>query len=312
MKLNFYSFFLRLCLFSLGFIPILAHAQTDQDALMMGERKFCVAGSVGYNSWTNYWEGTFKRDNANMGRVSTRSAVLMVNYGIKSNLNIMASLPYIKTKATQGTLSGLGGFQDVGVFVKWLPWQKQFGQQTISLFAVGGYSTPSNRYNIDLLPMCVGLGSNVLSGRLIADMRVNNFTLTLSGAYLHRSNVDIDRPAYYTDHQINSHEVKMPDAGNFQLRTGYRSRLLIAEAFVDNMTTFGGFDIRKNDMPFVSNRMNSTKVGLEAKHYLAKLPALGFHANAWRTVAGRNVGQATGFMAGVDYIFDFSPKTAKN
>jgi hypothetical protein len=225
---------------------------------------------------------------------------------------VLVSLPYIRTKATQGTLSGLGGFQDLGLFMKWKPWQQQFNNHTLSVFAVGGFSTPSNKYNIDLLPMCVGLGSKVLSGRMIADLQVKKFTFTLSGAYLRRSNVRIDRPAYYTDHQINSHEVQMPDAGNFQLRTGYRSSRFIAEAFADNITTFGGFDIRKNDMPFVSNQMNSTKVGMEGKYYLAKIPALGFHAGAWHTLAGRNVGQATGFMTGVDYIFDFSFKTASN
>ncbi|RDC61892.1 hypothetical protein [Adhaeribacter pallidiroseus] len=311
MKTNFYPLYLKITFLLLVFTSLVAKAQTEQDALMMGERKLCVAGSVGYNSWTNYWEGTFKRDNANLGEVSTKSAMLMLNYGLKNNLNIMASLPYIKVKATQGTLYGLGGFQDVGVFVKYKAWQQQLGQQNISLFAVGGYSTPSNKYNVDFLPMCIGLGSRVLSGRLIADVQVSKLFFTLSGAYLHRSNVEIDRSAYYTDHQINSHEVEMPDAGNFQFRTGYRTPRLIAEAFVDNMTTFGGFDIRKNDMPFVSNQMNSTKVGVEAKHYLAKIPALGFHANAWHTVAGRNVGQATGFMAGVDYIFNLSPKSAK-
>ncbi len=278
----------------------------------MGEKRFCLAGTVGYNSWINYWEGTYKRDNDNIGRVSTKSAVLMFNYGLTKNVNILASLPYVKTKATQGTLKGLGGFQDVGVFVKWKPLQRQFNNQIVSVFAVGGFSTPSNNYNIDLLPMCVGLGSQVLSGRLIADLQVSKFSFTLSGAYLHRSNVQIDRPAYYTDHQINSHEVQMPDAGNFQLRTGYRSPRIIAEAFVDNMTTFGGFDIRKNDMPFVSNQMNSTKLGIEGKYYLAKIPALGFHAGAWHTLAGRNVGQATGMLAGVDYIFNFSSKTINN
>ncbi len=312
MKTTIYAYFLRFTFFLFAGTPFLATAQTDQDALMMGERKLCVAGTVAYSNWTNYWEGTFKRDNENLGRVSNRSAMLMLNYGLYRNLNIMASLPYIKTKATGGTLTGLGGFQDVGVAVKWRAWQQQFHNQTISVFAVGSYSTPSNKYNIDFLPMCIGLGSRVLSGRLIADLQVNKFTFTLSGAYLHRDNVKIDRPAYYTDRLINSNEVNMPDAGNFQLRTGYRTQRFIAEAFADNITTFGGFDIRKNDMPFVSNQMNSTKVGVEGKYYLAKIPALGFHAGAWHTLAGRNVGQATGFLTGVDYIFDFASKNANN
>ncbi|MHA6246291.1 hypothetical protein ACXYMU_00010 [Pontibacter sp. CAU 1760] len=312
MKNVFYLLLLGIATSYMSFFPTLSYAQTEQDALMMDERKLCMAGTVSYSSWTNYWEGSFKRDNANMGQVSTKTAALMLNYGLKPNLNIMATLPYISTEASQGTLSGLDGFQDLGLAVKWRLLQWQASRQSISVFAVGGFSTPTNQYNIELLPMSIGLGSQILSGRLMADLQVNRFNLTLSGAYLHRGNATIDRPAYYTDRLINSNEVNMPDAGNFQLRTGYRSSRVIAEAFVDNMTTFGGFDIRKNDMPFVSNRMNSTRVGIEGKHYLARIPALGLHAAAWHTLAGRNVGQSTGFLAGIDYIFDFTPNTAKN
>lgn len=301
-------FIFKLLLFLCGFVPVITRAQTEQDALMMPRQNICIAGMVGYNSWSDYWEGTFKRDNANMGRVSTKSAMLMLNYGLQDNLNIMASLPFIKTNANQGTLAGLSGLQDIGLWIKWKPLQLQLGEQQISLFAVGGYSVPVSNYNVELLPMSIGLGSKVLSGRVIADWQINKFTASLSGAYLHRSNVTLDRTAYYTDHQINSNEVQMPDAGNFQFRTGYRSKQLIAEAFADNMTTFGGFDIRKNDMPFISNQMNSTKVGVEGKYYLTTVPGLGFHAGGWHTLQGRNVGQATGFMGGVSYILDFVSK----
>ncbi len=303
------QFNIKLLLIALCFIPVAVSAQNEQDALMMSKNNLCVAGGFGYNSWTNYWEGTFKRDNDNIGRFSTTSAMLMLNYGINKNLNIMASLPYVSTKVTKGTLSGLNGFQDVSFFVKWQPITKQFGKQKVSVYAVGGFSIPTNNYNVDFMPMCIGMGSNVLSGRVIADIQRNKFFATASAAYLYRSNVEIDRPAYYTDHQINSNEVKMPNAGNFQFRTGYRSPRISAEAFIDNMTTFGGFDIRKNDMPFVSNEMNGTKAGLEGKYYLAKIPALGIHANLWYTLAGRNVGQAAGFMTTVVYTLNFnSPK----
>ncbi|WP_162053515.1 hypothetical protein [Pontibacter pamirensis] len=310
MKKVYYPLLLGIMALCMSFFPAASYAQTEQDALMMGERKLCVAATVQYSSWTNYWEGNFNRDNENLGRVTSKAAALMLNYGLKENLNIMATLPYIQTASSKGTLSGLKGFQDLSLAVKWRALQWQADRQKVSVFAVGGFSTPTNQYNIEFLPMSVGLGSQVLSGRLISDLQVNKFSLTLSGAYLHRGNVKIDRSAYYTDRLINSNEVNMPDAGNFQLRTGYRSSRTIAEAFVDNMTTFGGFDIRKNDMPFVSNRMNSTRVGLEAKHYLARIPALGLHAAGWHTLAGRNVGQAIGFLAGVDYIFDFTSNTA--
>lgn len=301
----------RLGLIMLILFPISSVAQTEQDALMMGNKRFCIAGTYAFSSWENYWEGDFKRNNDNIGQLETKSGMLMVNYGISNNLNILASLPYVTTKATRGTLSGLSGFQDAGFFVKWRPLRKQFGKQTLSLFTVAGYTTPTNDYNVDFMPMTIGMGSEVLSGRVIADYKYNKIFTTISAAYMRRGNVEIDRPAYYTDRQINSSMVRMPDAGNFQLRAGYRNKLTTAEAFVDNVTTFGGFDIRKNDMPFVSNKMNSTRVGVEGKYYLSKIPSLGFHANAWQTVAGRNVGESTGFMAGASYVFDLTSTKSK-
>jgi hypothetical protein len=286
-------------------------AQTEQDALMMGKNKLCVAAMFGYNSWSDYWEGTHKRNNENIGRLSTKSFMLMLNYGVTKNLNLLASLPYVTTDANRGTLAGLKGMQDFGLYIKYKPLKKQFGKQNISLFAVGGYAAPTNKYNVEFLPMSIGLGSQVLSARLIGDIQRDKIYATVSAAYMHRSNVELDRSAYYTDRQINSNEVKMPDAGNFQLSAGYRTKLLIASGFIDNTTTFGGFDIRKNDMPFVSNQMNSTRTGVEAKYYLPKHEAFGIHANVWHVLSGRNVGQATGFMAGLVYAFNVHTKTKK-
>ena len=300
---------LRMILLIFSSIPLFSNAQTEQDALMMPEQNLCVAGIAGYNSWTNYWEGTFKRDNENIGRLSIRYGMLMLSYGLKKNINVVASVPYVSTKATQGTLSKLNGIQDIGLFIKWRTIQKKLGKQDISLFGVGGFSAPSNDYNIDLIPMSIGLGSSVLSARLILDIQRNKFFSTMSAGYMYRSNVKIDRPAYYTTRQINSYEVEMPNAGNIQLRTGYRSKKLIAEASLSNMTTFGGFDIRKNDMPFVSNKMNSTNAGLEAKYYPFN-QALGINANVWHTLKGRNVGQATGYSAGILYTVNFKSKTS--
>lgn len=280
-----------------------ATAQTEQDALMMPEKNLCVAATYGYSSWTSYWEGTFKRENENIGRLSTQSAMVMLNYGINKNLNLLATVPFVAVKASAGTLSGMSGLQDLSVAVKWKPVHLVAGNRKLSLFTVAGFTAPTHDYDIDFMPMCIGMGSKVLSARVIADVQQKNLYATVTAGYFLRSNVTIDREAYYTTEQINSREVQMPNAGSFQFKTGYRSRTVIAEAFLDNMTTFGGFDMRKNDMPFVSNKMNSTRIGLETKLYLPSNTALGIHATAFQTIAGRNMGNAAGFMAGFDYAF---------
>jgi hypothetical protein len=54
---------------------------------------------VWYSSWKNYWEGTLKRENLNLGDLSLQMYSVMGNYGITNKLNVLFGLPYVKTKA---------------------------------------------------------------------------------------------------------------------------------------------------------------------------------------------------------------------
>jgi hypothetical protein len=292
--------------------PFIGASQTDADAIMMYKKNLCIGPMYGYSSWTNYWEGTFKRDNGNLGRVSTQMYSFMGTYGIKSNLNVIASIPYIKTKASAGVLSGLEGLQDVAAWIKWRPVSADAGKGTISLFGLAGVSFPVSNYTADFLPLSIGLHSTNVSARIIADYTMGKFFVTTSGTYTYRNNIKIGRDAYYTTELHYSHEVRMPDVASFNVRTGFRSDYLIAEAFVSNMTTLGGFDIRKNDMPFPSNRMNATTVGVGAKYTFRKHEQLSLVADAGYVVAGRNVGQATSVSGGVFYAFSFAKKEKKH
>ena len=62
-------------------------AQTDIDALMMGKNSFCSGFIYNTSSWTNYWEGTNKRNNENLGKVSTQSVNFVANFGITKKLH---------------------------------------------------------------------------------------------------------------------------------------------------------------------------------------------------------------------------------
>jgi hypothetical protein len=100
----------------------------------------------------------------------------------------------------------------------------------------------------------------------------------------------------------------MPNLLSFNFRTGYRSDRWIIEAVLSNMTTQGGFDIRKNDMPFPSNKMDATMVGAHFKYNFTMVDGLSLTGGGNYTVAGRNVGQSKAFDIGVFYILDFSHK----
>ena len=286
--------------------------QTDIDGLMMEKNAFCVGPMAGYSSWKNYWEGSLKRDNANLGTVSATMFSIMGNYGLSNRLNVLFGLPYIKTKASAGQLKGQKGLQDLALWIKWKGYSKKIGSGRLSLFLIGGYSLPVSDYTADFLPMSIGLESKNLSFRGMADYQRGSWFATISGTYVRRSNIKIDRDAYYTTEMHYSNEVEMPDMAAFNFRAGYRDNGLIAEATADNMTTLGGFDITRNNMPFPSNKMNATRIGFNFKYDMPFHPNLSLTGNAFTTIAGRNMGQSSGFNAGVFYVFDFSAKERKN
>jgi len=289
----------------------LLRAQTDLDAIMMSKKNLCIGGSYMYSSWDHYWEGTFKRVNKNIGTMSTQMFGLMGTYGITKKLNVIAGAPYVTTHVTRGTLHDQHGIQDLSVWLKWLAVEQNVGNGVLSLYALGGGSIPLTNYIADYLPLAIGLQSKTLSGRLILDYQLGKFFTTAIGTYTWRSNIKIDRDAYYTTTLHMTNEVQMPDMTAVNVKMGYRSDRMILEATLANMTTRGGFDIRKNDMPFPSNRMNATMVGAHGKYNFKFVDGLSLEGGGSYTVAGRNVGQSTNFDAGVFYILDFSSKKKK-
>ena len=283
-------------------------AQTEIDGIMMEKHAFCIGPMYGYSSWKNYWEGTLKRENLNLGTVSMNMFSIMGNYGITDKLNVLFGLPYIKTKASAGQLNGQEGIQDLSLWIKWKAYTRKIASGRLSLFAIGGYSIPASDYTADFLPMSIGLESKNLSLRAMADYQKGSWFATISGTYVFRSNVELDRNAYYTTEMHYTDEVKMPDVASYNVRAGYRDKGIIAEAVLDGSYTLGGFDITRNNMPFPSNEMNATRVGINFKYNMPFHPQLSLTGNVMTTVAGRNIGQSTGFNAGIFYVIDLSPK----
>ncbi|TAH21955.1 MAG: transporter [Cytophagales bacterium] len=282
-----------------------AQAQTFTDGQMMGKGLFCGGLSYTHESWKNYWEGTLKRENLNLGTVSTQNIAVMGALGINKNINVMFMLPYVWTKASAGTLVGMNGLQDISIGFKYRPidLKSDFGRFT--LMAVGAFSAPMSSYTADFLPLSIGLESKTLSGRLIAHYRLKNgIFATAQGGYVWRSNITIDRTSYYTDgQQFRTDQVQMPNLMHFTARTGYMQDHLILEAFFENMNTLGGGDIRRNDMPFPSNKMIFSKVGIMGTYRPKGLKGLGFILSASTTLSGRNVGKSDNLTASLLYIF---------
>lgn len=280
-----------------------ASAQTDVDAIMIPKNNFCGGVMYSNSRWNSYWEGTFKRTNGNIGIFNSNMATIMGNYGISNRLNVLFSLPYVRNNTTAGTLHSQQGVQDATVSLKWVPVVMRTGYGTFRLFAIAMGSIPVGNYQADFLPVAIGMHSRSLMFRALADYQSGHLFFSGSGEYMRRDNITIDRTAYYTTEMHYTNQVGIPDGTNFNVRSGYRSSKWIAEAVLDNTTTLGGFDIRKNDMPFPSNKMNMTVLGINFKYSFTSIKGLELTGGSDYVVAGRNVGQSTVIHSGAYYLF---------
>lgn len=284
------------------------NAQTDADGIMMGKNLYCLGVMGATSSWTNYWEGTLLRTNDNIGRVRTNMIGPMGSLGITKNLNLLFSLPYVSTRASAGQLKGFNGMQDISVWAKYRALRIKKNSSSFSIFTIAGINTPTNNYVKDYLPLSIGLGSSNLTLRGMVDYQYKNWFATASGSMVMRSNIKIDRQVYYTTQMIYSNQVEMPNVSQFNVRTGFRNKEIVAEVVYDQWTTLGGFDITKNNMPFPSNKMNQSRIGFNGKYEPAKWKGLSLTSAVFMTTAGRNMGKSNAVQFGAFYILNVAKK----
>jgi hypothetical protein len=284
--------------------PTPARAQMIDDGLMVPSKALFTGVLYGHDNWTEYWEGTLKRENANVGSLRTNSVTWMGNYGLTSRINLIAMLPYVSTRASGGTLQPQSGLQDLTLAAK----GRLFTQGGLNAFAVASYGIPVSDYVADLLPLSIGLHSERFSTRLTAQYRLSSgFFADATGAYTWRGNVTLDRPAYFTDGQLFlSDQVEMPGVLDYTVRAGWMNRSWMFPVSYYRHDTRGGGDIRRQDMPFVSNQMDFSRIEAMAMYTLPRPADLAVRASVTKTLTGRNVGDSTAFGAGLLYTLRFS------
>jgi hypothetical protein len=155
--------------------------------------------------------------------------------------------------------------------------------------------------------MSIGLHSRRAAGRLTLNFETKpGLFLEGTGSYTWRDEVTLNRDAYYDGARlVLSDEVAMPDVIDYTFRAGYWKHGLYAPISFSQRLTLGGSDIRRQDMPFVSNRMESSRVDALAMYYLKKPGNFVVRLGATTTLSGRNVGKSTTFLAGLLYTFKF-------
>jgi hypothetical protein len=280
------------------------HAQTIDDGIMMAARALQVGDVYTHDSWNQYWEGTLKRTNGNLGTVTTESNAQTMAYGFTDRVTFLGSVPFVWTHPSQGVLQPQRGMQDIvlGGKYSFLELSSQRRGMLRAIVALQG-AFPLSNYTPDFAPLSIGNQSQRLSTRLTLNYQSNpGWYLNASTAYWRRADVTLDRPFYFTENQLFfTNQVEMPDVVDWIASAGYLKHNLNANISYSQQTTRGGGDIRRQDMPFVSNRMNFSKVGAMAMYPVPKLNRLAVKFAVGYLVAGRNVGQSTTF--GLEFLY---------
>ena len=279
-----------------------AAAQTIDYGSMMPKGTLGLGVFYAHDSWDQYWEGTLKRTNGNIGTLTTQSVTMMTGYAVTDRLGLIAALPYVWTHASQGVLHEMRGFQDLALGARFRllsSGPSRFGTFGASIAAVA--AVPTSDYTPDFYPLSIGTAGRRAAGHFTLDFRSNSaWFANASASYMWCSSVRLNRSSYYTDGQLYlTNEVVMPNVLNYTLNAGVElGRLRIPVSLVQQRT-LGGGDIRRQDMPFVSNRMDFVKLGGGLMYGLPR--NLSVSIGAARVLSGRNVGQSTTFTSGLAY-----------
>ena len=227
-----------------------------------------------------YWEGTLKRTTATSARITTQSNAWVVPYGLTDRVSLFGSVPFVWTKRQPGRAAGTAGLaghharRQIRFLERSSP---RFG--ALRAIAAASGLAPTQQLHARLR---AALDRHAEPAPSRARLTLNYQTDTRlyvngSTSYTRRGDVTLDRPYYFTDDQLFlTRQVDMPNVVDYTVSVGYLKHDLNTYVAFSQQTTQGGGDIRRQDMPFVSNRMNFSRVGGMAMYPVPKLNAVAF------------------------------------
>ncbi len=289
----------------------LSSAQTADDGIMLAKQQLCTGVFYAYDYWDHYWEGAVNRTNGNVGTVTTRDVYWTGNYAVTNRLDLIATTPYVWTSASQGVLHGQRGWQDFTLAAKFKAVSvpvRTWG--AVRLIGVVSGSVPMSGYTPDLEPLSIGTQSKRLQTRATLNyLGRNGLYLNGTTAYTWRNNVTLQRSSYYTNGQFYlSSQVALPNLFEYTAAAGYRKNDTTLTANYTVQQSRGGGDIRIQDLPFVSNRVNFSKIGGTLTYPFPRLRPLQLWVIYNHTFDGRNTPQSNTITPGFLYTFTFEKR----
>lgn len=281
-----------------------ARAQSLVSGFMAGKGH----GSVVLSGTTERYESVYlapdKIDAVPVFRkVRVNSLNLYATYGLTDKVDVVLSLPYIQSKgnadaavisdfnqqpatAAQGYTNIRQGLQDGTVLLKFKSYTREIGGSIVDLLGVASVSTPLSDYQTN-----TGLGYIIAIGN-----RATKYTAAGVAHVKTSSGVFVTGQVGYS---LRTGQV--PHALIGEAKIGYAGPKTYLEAFAAFQESNGGTDITEagfNDF-FPATRVNFVRLGGSLYQPIAK--GVGVILGASTYVAGRNIGKATGYSAGISY-----------
>ncbi|MFN8355175.1 MAG: hypothetical protein U0Y10_12045 [Spirosomataceae bacterium] len=286
------------------FVATTVFAQTPTDGLMMGKGLNCSVLSYGKSTWEYYWEGSLYRNNENIGKFTGQNVMFMNNYGISNRLNVIVGVPYIWTQASNGNLAGHRDVQDFSAWLKYKALDLKVGENKFAGFVTVGASVPTHHYKNEMLPFAVGMGAKTASVRAALHFKTKiGFYVTGQAGYTLKGDATLDRDSYQYDGKVYpTNVVPVPDVADMTGRIGFLNKRVQVEGFYDYFTCVSGDNIRRQDMPFMTNKMMATSIGAMAKvNWYTSVGMFTLAGQYSRILSGRNVGDATMRSIAIQY-----------
>ena len=286
-----------LSVFVFAAVTVAVSAQSPVNGFMQGKGKGNVVVSYGMESYDEVYLVPKKVNGVPVFRdVNVTSASLFATYGITDQFDVVVSLPFITAtgNASEAVLQNLNfenersGIQDVSVFLKFNPFDINIGSSNLKLIGAVGVKTPVGDYKVDEgLQSIIAIGNRSTTVNMIAiAMFKTKYGIFTSGQF---------GTGFATQ--------GVPDSYMSELKLGYAAKRIYGDVFIANQTSTTGVDILGNGFQgfFPATKVDFTRVGVNL--YAPIYKAIGLAGGANSYIAGRNIGKATGFYAGVVYKF---------
>lgn len=204
-------------------------------------------------------------------------------------------------------MAGVQGFQDLNVGIKATAFDKQFTNDRLTVFVVGAYATPLTNYLADYQPYSLGMGTTEVSGRVIAQYETaDGLYVRSSLAYLWRGYTEAERDFYFADGvAYYTPWMDVPNAWNHQTAIGMwlLDKSLRVEGTYTTLRCLTGDDIRKQNSPQPTNKVEVDQIGFFAQYYLQSVKGLGVLGYYNLMTDGRNMGKFSTGGLGITYQF---------